>query len=153
MYVNIIYLPNKKQGSAIWQESLAVGNAGERAVAEAMVRLGFRVSPAPFACREYDVRLTADVEIKCDTLAGKTGQIFVELTDSGRASGLTTTSADAWIYVADHDIWIIPTSRLKMLVSTCQRRQFTLACGRVKTGALIPLRIFQNHCHWLGAAQ
>jgi hypothetical protein len=41
------------------------------------------------------------VEVKCDTKAHSTGNIFIEFESRGKPSGIATTDADYWVYKID----------------------------------------------------
>lgn len=47
------------------------------------------------------------VEVKRDYLAGRTGNLFVEFSSRGKASGLATTRADFWAFILDGERVII----------------------------------------------
>ena len=62
-------------------------------------------------------------ELKTDRMAHKTGNVYVEFQSRGKASGITTSKSDTWIFkiVSKGDRHLfsihIPLTRLKKLVS------------------------------------
>jgi len=73
---------------------------------------------------EYDFIVCKDniehkVEVKCDRLGCKTGNICIEYECRGKASGINKTTADYWLYFIiseKTDCYKIPVSDLKELV-------------------------------------
>jgi hypothetical protein len=73
--------------------------------------------------KEYDFILDDDikVEVKSDCLAGKTGNLAIEYKCNNKASGLTATTADFWIYfvrydyndLENFDVYKIPIKKLR----------------------------------------
>jgi hypothetical protein len=57
------------------------------------------------------------VEVKCDRIAHKTGNIFIEVYSRGKKSGISTTQADYWIYVIQERevMFLVPVEHLKEL--------------------------------------
>ena len=66
--------------------------------------------------------VTGDVEIKCDKICIRTGNVFVEFEDAGKPSGINTTKSKYYVftlYKEDRKLQthvMIPTSRLKKLM-------------------------------------
>lgn len=66
--------------------------------------------------------VTGTVEIKCDKICIKTGNVFVEFEDAGKPSGINTTEAKYYVftlYKEDRKLQthvMIPTNRLKKLM-------------------------------------
>lgn len=55
------------------------------------------------------------VEVKRDYLAGRTGNLFVEFSSRGKASGLATTRADFWAFILDGErVIIVPVGFLQL---------------------------------------
>lgn len=53
--------------------------------------------------KEYDIKVTHDgcvlyFEIKCDRISFRTGNMVIEHMCNGKPSGITTTTADYWVY-------------------------------------------------------
>ena len=64
----------------------------------------------------YVLRL-AKVELKCDRMCRQTGNVFVELQQKGRWSGLATTESEFWAFEIDDQCWlIVPTAVLRDIV-------------------------------------
>jgi hypothetical protein len=73
--------------------------------------------------KEYDFILDDDikVEVKSDCLAGKTGNLAIEYKCNDKASGITATTADFWIYfvrydfndLENFDVYKIPIKKLR----------------------------------------
>jgi hypothetical protein len=60
------------------------------------------------------------VEHKCDQKVRRTGNVFVELRQKGRPSGINTTNSDYYAIEYADDAWIVVrTSLLKALARRC----------------------------------
>jgi len=82
------------------------------------------------------------VEVKSDSMAHRTGNIFVEVYSRGKQSGISTTTADFWIYKIENNdsAIIIPTNRLKSLVKKYYNGNFTKGGDdNTSLGVLIPI--------------
>lgn len=54
------------------------------------------------------------IEVKCDRMAEKTGNVFIEFRSRGKLSGLSTTQSDYYVYkYNDNQAFIIQTDFLK----------------------------------------
>ncbi len=85
---------------------------------------------------------TKKIEVKTDFLAHRTGNIYVEVYSRGRQSGISTTTADYWIYkIAKIDsAAIIPVARLRELVKKYHNGTFAKGGDDdTSLGVLIPL--------------
>jgi len=71
------------------------------------------------------------VEVKCDRMAHRTGNIYVEVYSRGKKSGISTTEADYWIYIVENHpvIFIITVDKLMELC-----REFHAINGFTKGG-------------------
>lgn len=85
----------------------------------------FKISEGKF--KPYDIELTTDngkryIEVKCDRLAHKTGNLAIEYECNGQPSGLNSTKAHIWIYFIVHtkEVFIIPVKKLKELINNCK---------------------------------
>lgn len=60
----------------------------------------------------------AKIEVKTDSMAHTTGNVYIEVYSRGKASGISTTTADYWVYKieATGSAIIVKTERLKELV-------------------------------------
>lgn len=83
------------------------------------------------------------IEVKRDSLAHVTGNVFVELHCKGRDSGLNVTTADWWAFAIDDTfgriarIVLVPTDRLRLLA--LERRTVYGGDENRSFGALVPL--------------
>lgn len=80
--------------------------------------------------KEYDLTITKDnvdtkIEVKSDRQASFTGNIAIEYECNNKPSGLTSTTADYWLYFVVHkdkdECYKIPTDELKELVKDCRK--------------------------------
>lgn len=57
-------------------------------------------------------------EVKLDSMAHRTGNVFIEVFSRGKKSGISTTEAEYWIYKIEKtgSAIVVPTERLKSLV-------------------------------------
>lgn len=105
-----------------WDIDLSIGKAGERKVLAIA-----------------DAWTEGRVEVKTDTRAATTGNLYVEFECKGRASGINTTKADAWAFVVGEVIIIIPTKALR--AATSNMRWVAMNRGSHPTrGYLVPLK-------------
>lgn len=83
------------------------------------------------------------VEVKSDSMAHSTGNVFIEVFSRDKPSGISTTTADFWIYRIEKlsSAIIIPIDRLKYLVKKHhQINGFKLGGdNNTSKGVLIPL--------------
>jgi len=81
--------------------------------------------------KEYDLIITNNddsqttVEVKADFMAYKTGNLAIEWECNNKPSGISSTTADIWIYfVIDkegyHDCYKIPTNELQEISRKCR---------------------------------
>ena len=64
-------------------------------------------------------------EVKADRMAFKTGNMAIEASCSGKASGINITEADFWAYFIviseeEHELYLIPTKFIKDLIEIKQ---------------------------------
>ena len=80
--------------------------------------------------KEYDLIITKDnvdtkIEVKSDRQASITGNMVIEYECNNKPSGLTSTTADYWLYFVVHkdkdECYKIPTDELKELVKDCRK--------------------------------
>ena len=80
--------------------------------------------------KEYDLIITKDnvdtkIEVKSDRQASFTGNMAIEYECNNKPSGLTSTTADYWLYFVVHkdkdECYKIPTDELKELVKDCRK--------------------------------
>ena len=136
--------------SDYWNTQKNIGDTGESFVAKVLSDLGFCVQAGPSGYHpEYDLVATATIEVKTDKKAAETGNVFVELGDNGQPSGLRVSLADAWVFIVADEILLIPTATLRELTGRCPVRNYVLADGRRKSGALIPVEVLRWCAHTL----
>jgi hypothetical protein len=87
------------------------------------------------------------IEVKTDRLAHKTGNIFIEYECRNKPSGLSTTTANYWIYRIDEidSAIIVPVDRLKKVCRLLFVEKRYLINGgdeNKSKGFLIPLKEF-----------
>jgi hypothetical protein len=89
------------------------------------------------------------IEVKNDRIVHKTGNIFIEYESRGKPSGLSTTTADYWIYrMNELDIaFIIPTDKLKNICREYLKEKKYIRNGgdnNTSLGLLIPFTTLLN---------
>lgn len=70
----------------------------------------------------HEIMTNKKVEVKCDRMTVKTGNIYIEYESRGKPSGIATSQADYWVYKFDEESAIIfkrelLKNKLKKLVS------------------------------------
>jgi len=105
-----------------FESDLANAQTAEEKVANHIISIkGYTRVDVPVACKGYDLeferqdRTNARIEVKQDLMYDRTGNIAVEFCSRGKLSGLSTTTADFWIYVLGDEYWCIDTESLKNL--------------------------------------
>jgi len=85
---------------------------------------------------------TFSIEVKTDRKAARTGNVFIEVFNRDKPSGISTTKADYWIYrIHDTDsAIIIPVRTLKMHVKRHVEEHGYKYAGEGSKGALIPIK-------------
>lgn len=85
----------------------------------------------------------AKVEVKTDTKAQQTGNMFIEVYSRNIPSGISTTTADYWVYRIEGKgtAIIISTKRLKQIVKEIYKLNGFVKGGDNNTslGVLVPL--------------
>lgn len=67
--------------------------------------------------KAYDLHNAAfTCEVKHDRMAKDTGNIFLEISCNGIASGVQGTEADYWVFVIHEGAWAIPVIKLKEIM-------------------------------------
>lgn len=91
-------------------------------------------------------------EIKADKMASKTGNIAIEISCSGKASGINSTSSQKWGHFVINndkfDLYLLDVSKLKEMIEV---NNFRIVRGgdNYKTElVLIPIRYFQEFLHF-----
>jgi hypothetical protein len=70
----------------------------------------------------HEIMTNKTIEVKCDRIAIKTGNVYIEYESRGKPSGIATSQADYWVYKFDEESAIIfkteaLKNKLKKLVS------------------------------------
>ena len=84
------------------------------------------------------------VEVKTDFKAKDTGNVFVEYESRGKESGLSTTTADYWVYclwteVRKKQTYVfIPTDRLKKTIKEGKYKETRGGDNLTSKGYLVP---------------
>lgn len=92
-----------------FHEDLERGFEVEYSVLE-IVRKKYPSASLINAYKGYDIwvpELHKSIEVKYDPMSNETGNIVVEIEMNGQLSGLTTTTADYWVFHDDHVFMII----------------------------------------------
>jgi len=80
--------------------------------------------------KDYDLTIFKDrtpikIEVKSDRQASITGNMAIEYEYNNKPSGLSSTTADYWLYFVVHkdkdECYKIPTNELKDLVKDCRK--------------------------------
>ena len=100
------------------------------------------------AIKEYDIIVKHNTnetkyEIKADRLSYKTGNVCIEIANSGRPSGITSTKSDYWGYFVikpdGYDLYIIPTEELKEMINPKKYKVLRGGDGKKSELILIPI--------------
>ena len=85
------------------------------------------------------------VEVKFDRMANITGNLFVEVYYNGKASGISTTKANYWIFKIEEKSYalIVSTDKLKELCRIVHQIDGLVKGGDNNTsdGVLIPIKL------------
>ena len=85
------------------------------------------------------------VEVKFDRMAHLTGNLFVEIYSRGKASGISTTKANYWIFRIEEKSYalIVNTEKLKELCRIVYQTDGFVKGGDNNTsdGVLIPIKL------------
>lgn len=85
------------------------------------------------------------VEVKCDRMAHKTFNLYVEVYSRGKPSGICTTNADYWIFIIYYSnvSLILPTSKIRNLCKELFNGTYVYGGdNNTSKGILIPLNLF-----------
>jgi hypothetical protein len=102
--------------------------------------------------KEYDLTIFQNgypvtIEVKSDRQAAKTGNMVIEYECSSKGSGITTTTADYWMYFIvfpeREECYKFPIDDLKTIVKTC--RKVTGGDGMRSKMHLLDKRICQKY--------
>jgi len=117
-----------------WLATLAIGNAGEVAVANLLKSIGIAVRKS----RDFSTDLefvAGKIEVKNDVKALSSGYAAIETGYRGRPSGVNTSCATTWVYVVGSEIILVALSALRRGVADLPERRG----GENATIKLLPL--------------
>jgi hypothetical protein len=98
-----------------------------------------------------DLVLNLGIEIKFDRLAAKTGNVAIEIGYKHGPSGLTSTTANFWVFDLDGDIWLTPTQDLRYL---CQGRPIIPGGdGLLAELILLPVKELIQYSEYIGQTE
>lgn len=71
----------------------------------------------------HEIMSNKKIEVKCDRMTLKTGNVYIEYESRGKASGIATSEADYWVYKFDEESAVIFKTdalkkKLKLLVTS-----------------------------------
>jgi hypothetical protein len=82
------------------------------------------------------------VEVKRDYIASRTGNLFVEFSSRGKASGLATTRANFWAFILDGErVVIVPTKYLQQVARLAYSEGRTVRGGDNNTSEGVLVRL------------
>jgi len=82
------------------------------------------------------------VEVKRDFIASRTGNLFVEFSSRGKASGLATTKANFWAFILDGErVIIVPTQFLQQVARLAYSEGRTVRGGDNNTSEGVLVRL------------
>mgnify|MGYP003650835229 FL=1 len=87
------------------------------------------------------LKLNGDkIEVKTDYKATRTGNLFIEYENRGKASGLATSRADYWAFIISNEqIIIVETNKLKTLCRDNNLSRVNGGDSNTSKGVLLPL--------------
>jgi hypothetical protein len=124
--------------SASWARCKQSGDEAERAVADWWRGKGFTVHRAVGEAG-HDLRVYADIEVKHDLAATRTGNIAVEIAYGGAPSGVVTTGASWWFIVVGREGFIVRAKRLRQLAMTGKWAEKSAGDGGKARVKLVPV--------------
>ncbi len=101
-----------------FEKDLADGLKAEEE-ARALIAVFFAVPIADITAntnKDFDFKINSSqlcFEVKNDLMAFKTGNIAIEYESRGKASGITTTKAQYWIYKFNNQYYLVKSDLLK----------------------------------------
>lgn len=82
------------------------------------------------------------VEVKRDYIASRTGNLFVEFSSRGKASGLATTKANFWAFILDGErVVIVPTKYLQQVARQAYSEGRTVRGGDNNTSEGVLVKV------------
>lgn len=142
-----------KETTRDFQDSLAIGQGAEHRIAARLKQIGLDVWHGIGKDSRGDIRMCDTLlEVKMDSKAIDTKNLFCELESNGVPSGLQTTSARLWAFeLSDGSCVLIATEMLRALAKSCHK---TAAAHGKNRGALVPIdEVLKHGGLWLTAEQ
>ena len=121
-----------------WLAAKSRGDDGERLVGEHFARLGWEVTRS-LGRAPYDLLLIGRIEVKTDRKFVKTGNVAVEVSYHGEASGIVTTTATWWAFVLADEVVIVRASVLRETVLSGGHREVSAGDGGAARVRLVPV--------------
>jgi hypothetical protein len=128
--------------SELYAEKMHDGGIGELRVSEALTAKGWHCHAAIGRHAAYDILISATAEIKTDAKAASTGNVAIEIACNGRPSGLTTSTADFWVFVIGNDAYLIRTNKLRIIIRELKPIDANGGHNRV---VLLPVKTLRQH--------
>ena len=124
----------------VFDDDLYLGNTYEKKAINYIKHESYKIMQGKF--KDYDIEFIKNdkiikVEVKCDRLAMKTGNIAIEYKYNNSDSGINTTTAKYWIYfiIGSKDIvYKIPVKKLRKI---CPK--YRSVCGGDNKASLLYL--------------
>jgi hypothetical protein len=128
----------KRPDSAGWRAAKTAGDAGEALAAGVFRALGLVVEQhrgyAP-----HDLSIAGKIEVKTDRQAGMTGNVAVELSYRGAASGIMASTATGWCIIISDTLYLMPTAGLRALIERGSYRRVAAGDDGASIVALVPV--------------
>ena len=126
-----------------WTAAKAVGDAAELAVARWWMGRGFTAYKT-VGHADHDLCVSAQVEVKADLLAPRTGRFAIEVEYNGRPSGLMTSPATYWALVLGDTALLVRTPALRRLALAPAWPAVQGGDGRKSTLRLVDVSAVRN---------
>jgi hypothetical protein len=107
---------------SFFELDLQEGKEAERAILACVQKTYPKAFAIEGSFKAYDLfvpEISAGIEVKVDSMAHKTGNVFIEISLGGKPSGLMVTLATYWAYITnDEVIWFRPERVKDCIVQT-----------------------------------
>lgn len=127
-----------------FSDDLALGGAVEDYVLESLRRRNKLFNYAHRTQGAYkgaDIVLNLSVEVKYDVKSGETGNVAIETSCNGKASGVTASTSALWVVVVPQGehagMWCVPTAELRFAISG--RNSIPAGDGKAARVVLLPV--------------
>jgi hypothetical protein len=134
-----------------WEEALTFGKMVEEYVLLKIQKQYSKAFIRDGRHKQWDIYIPEKklkIEVKSDVYSNKTGNFVIETSYGDRPSGMTTTTADFWVFFTGAKlIWITPNQiRAAIKESGVELRKFTSGTDiRHKTAFLVPVSFIEGH--------